>query len=259
MSGSKLCGVLLDLGGVIYVGDKPLPGALAAVERLRKAGIPVRFVTNTTRSSRKSLLSQLAQIGLHAAEAELLTPSQMARTVLINQALTPYLLIHPGLEEDFADLPGGSRPAVVVGDAADGFTYSALNSAYRKLEEGAAFLALAANRNFKDKDGKLSLDAGPFVKALEYAAERQATILGKPSPDFFALAVQSLGGNPADIVMIGDDAEADIGGAAASGLKAILVKTGKYRPGQEALFNSPAVHVAEDVAEAVNWLLCGGF
>jgi HAD superfamily hydrolase (TIGR01458 family) len=250
-----LTGVLLDLGGVVYTGNRPLSGALDAISRLRHAGVPLCFVTNTTRTAHRGLLARLAQINIRAAPDELLTPAMMARRVLAERGLTPYLLIHPGLEEDFASLPPGGREAVVIGDAAGRFTYEALNAAYRKLEHGAEFLALAANRNFTGDDGELSLDAGPFVRALEYASRRTATVLGKPSPDFFALAVESMGADPAGAVMIGDDAEGDAGGALAAGLRGILVRTGKYRPGHESLLPAPPTHVADDLAAAVDWLL----
>ena len=124
--------------------------------------------------------------------------------------------------------------AVVVGDAAQGFTYAALNTAFRKLLDGAEFLALARNRSFKDDDGELSLDAGPFVAALEYACQRQAVLFGKPAADFFQAALASAGCDGKEAVMVGDDAEADVAGALAAGVgSALLVRTGKYRPGDE--------------------------
>jgi ribonucleotide monophosphatase NagD (HAD superfamily) len=164
MADIRVRGVLLDLGGVVYVGDTPLPGALDAVDRLRQAGLPLRFLTNTTRRSARRLRIDLAAIGLELAPDEVLTPAQLARAHLARHRLTPHLLVHANLEEEFAGLPPGGREAVVVGDAAERFSFRNLNAAYRKLEAGAEFLALAENRNFKDADGELSLDAGAFVR-----------------------------------------------------------------------------------------------
>ena len=157
--------------------------------------------------------------------------------------------------EDFADLPSDRAEAVVVGDAGEYFTYDLLNRAYRKLTEGAALLALAKNRNFKDSDGELSLDAGPFVAALEFASNRNAVLFGKPSSDFFGAAVEDLGCRASNVVMVGDDAEADVEGAISSGLKGILVRTGKYRPGDESKLGSGSDHVAENLNEAAQWIL----
>jgi hypothetical protein len=69
----------------------------------------------------------------------------------------------------------------------------------------APFLALAKNRNFLDRDGELSLDAGPVVEGLEYASGRTAAVLGKPAPMFFKTAVDALGCPLENAVMIGDE------------------------------------------------------
>lgn len=248
-------GVLLDLGGVVYVGATPLPGAVAAVGRLQRSGLALRYITNTTRTPRRGMLDKLARLGIEADADELFMPAIAARRYLTRHRLRAVLLVHPALEEDFAGLTAAADAAVVIGDAAEGFTYEALNRAFRALMGGAAFVALARNRSFQDADHRLSLDAGPFVAALEYATGRQATLLGKPSPDFVRAAVDSLGCDPAETVMIGDDVESDIGGAMAVGLLGVLVRTGKYRPGDEARIDPPPSAVVADLPEAVDWIL----
>jgi HAD superfamily hydrolase (TIGR01458 family) len=248
--------VLLDLAGVVYQGEQPLPGAVDAVTRLRQAGLRSRFLTNTTRMPRRALLSRLDDMGIAIADEELFTPAQAARAWLLTRQLSPHLLIHPALIEDFAGLPASQAEAVVVGDAAQGFTYDALNAAFRKLVSGAEFLALARNRSFKDEDGKLSLDTGAFVAALEYATQREAVVLGKPAPDFFAAALASIGCDAKDAVMVGDDAEADVAGALAAGIgSALLVQTGKYRPGDEARIDPRPSETVDDLAAAVGWIM----
>jgi ribonucleotide monophosphatase NagD (HAD superfamily) len=109
---------------------------------------------------------------------------QLVLIYLLAHGLEPHLLVHPRLEPEFDGLPTGGPMAVVVGDAGDAFTYGALNDAFRRLVDGAEFLALARNRMFTEPDGP-SLDAGPFVVALEYACTRSARLLGKPAPAFF--------------------------------------------------------------------------
>ena len=228
--------VLLDIEGVICVGEDALPGSLDAIRRLRDLGVPHKFITNTTRRPRRQIVEDLARLGVDAASEDVFTPSIAARDLLAAQKLSPLLIVHPNLREDFAGLPDradGRFDAVVVGDAGIFFTYDLLNRAYRILIEGAAFFALAKNRNFLDRDGQLSLDTGAFVAALEYGSGRTASVVGKPAPAFFRLAIESMGVAAQDVAMIGDDAEADVGGAMAAGLIEILVRTGKYRPGQE--------------------------
>lgn len=250
-----LRGVLLDLGGVVYVGEAPLPGAVEAVDRLRASGLGVRFLTNTTRRPLSGMLQRLANLGLRAEPEELFMPAIAARQVLQRRGLRPHLLVHPALEEDFASLAGDRGTALVVGDAGERFTYAALNEAFRALVDGAAFLALARNRSFQDADGRLSLDAGPFVVGLEYALGREATVLGKPSADFFRAALDSLGCRPEQAVMVGDDVEADVGGALAAGIAGLLVRQGKYRNGDESRIEPPPTAVCDDLPAAVDWIV----
>ena len=248
--------VLLDLLGVVYDGDTSIAGAAAAIERLRDAGLPLRFVSNTTRSPRKAIIAQLAALGVKVADEELLTPARAAVEWLRRHDCQPHLLVHPDLEIEFSGLEGGGRRAVVVGDAGEAFDHASLNRAFRELVAGADFVALAVNRSFKDADGLLSLDTGAFVAALEFASGRRPVVLGKPSPDFFLSALADLNCPASDAVMVGDDAESDVAGALSTGLgAALLVRTGKYRPGDETRFDPAPTALVDDLAAAIDWIL----
>jgi HAD superfamily hydrolase (TIGR01458 family) len=251
-----IAGILLDLSGVIYVGSKPLPGALDAMARLRDMALPIRFLTNTTRTPKQRILQNLRDMGLPCDEDELFTPARAAGDWLTLHKRSPHLLIHPDLAEDFDDLPSHDRTAVVIGDAGEAFTYQTLNAAFRQLTTGSELIALAGNRTFLDKDGKLSLDAGAFVAALEYGTQMTAKVLGKPSPDFFQAALSSMGCVAQNAVMIGDDAEADVSGAILAGIGVgLLVKTGKYTAGAEGKVDPPPSDTVDDFEAAVDWIM----
>lgn len=248
--------VLLDLAGVVYDGDTPIPGAVAAIGRLRAEGLPIRFVSNTTRSPHRAIVAQLASLGVSVERDELFTPARAAVDWLAREGCVPHLLVHPDLVPEFAGNKVGDRRAVVVGDAAEAFTYAAMNGAFRQLIDGAEFLALALNRTFEDADGGLSLDAGAFVAALEFAAGKQATVLGKPARDFFHAALAGLQCAPGQAVMVGDDAESDVAGALRAGIgSALLVRTGKYRAGDESRHAPHPSAAVDDLAAAVDWIL----
>ena len=248
--------VLLDLLGVVYDADTPIAGAVAAVERLRQAGMPLRFVSNTTRTPRSAIITQLAAMGIRVADEELLTPARAAVEWLRRHGRRPHLLVHPDLEAEFSGLEGESGRAVVVGDAGEAFDHASLNRAFRELVVGADFVALATNRTFKDADGLLSLDAGAFVAALEFASGRSPVVLGKPSPDFFLSALAGMNCPATDAVMVGDDAESDVAGALRAGLgAALLVRTGKYRPNDETRFDPAPTALVDDLAAAIDWIL----
>ena len=242
--------VLFDLSGVLYVGDAAVPGAVEALQRLAGAGIPACFVTNVSQQPRTALLHKLQSLGLPVSGDSLLTAPDAARAYLQRHSLTPYPLVHPDLVPEFADLADGPADAVLLGDAGDAFTHARLNHAFRLLMDGAPLLAMGNNRYFRDAHG-LALDIGPYVAALEYAADTQAVLLGKPAPAFFAAALERLGVDAADAVMIGDDAVADVEGALRAGIRSVLVRTGKYRPGDEQRIALPGAVVCVDVAEAV--------
>jgi HAD superfamily hydrolase (TIGR01458 family) len=250
-------GLLIDLDGVVYQRGAAIPGSLDAISRLRTLNLDFRFVTNTTRTPLRSILEQLAAIELNTERAHVFTPATAARAYVRDHGLDPYLLISSALKEDFAGLQSGAKRAVIVADAYDEFTYHNLNMAFRLIEKGAEFLALAKNRSFRDSDGELSLDAGAFAACLEYAANRQAHVLGKPSRNFFHLAVRDMGLEPWDAVMIGDDAEFDVSAAIKAGLQGILVRTGKYKPGAENGLEPKPTLIANDLAEAIELIAAG--
>jgi HAD superfamily hydrolase (TIGR01458 family) len=223
--------LLLDLSGVVYVQDEAVPGAAEALARLREAGVPIRLVTNTTMRPRRAILERLDRLGIEADPSELLTPATLARRRCQDAGYDSVaLVVLDDLREDLEGLDESGDPvdAVIVGDLGDRWDYAVLNRAFRRLEGGAQLIALQKNRYWETAEG-LSLDAGPFVAALEYATGREAEVVGKPSPAFFELALSDLGVAASAAAMVGDDVEADAGGALEAGIRAVLVRTGKYR------------------------------
>jgi HAD superfamily hydrolase (TIGR01458 family) len=165
------------------------------------------------------------------SSAELVTPARLAvehcRRAGLRRVL---LLMRDDVKQDLAGLDEVDRgaDAVIVGDLGEAFAYPVLNRAFRELLDGAVLVALQKNRYWRTPDG-LSLDVGPFVVALEYASGRDAVVVGKPAPAFFATVLAELGTGPDTTVMVGDDIESDVGGAQRAGLAGVLVRTGKYR------------------------------
>ena len=245
-------GVLIDLDGVVHQRGAAIPGSIEAISRLRQLNLDFRFITNTTRLPLRMVAGELEKAVGVADRSHVFTPAVAARAYIEDHHLDPYFLTSTALREDFANLKSGSRRAVVLADAYNEFSYANLNEAFRLIEEGAEFLALAKNRSFRDADGQLSLDAGGFVACLEYASNRKAHVLGKPSPDFFRLAVTHMGLAPANTVMIGDDAEFDVSAAIKAGLHGILVRTGKYKPGAEDGVAPKPDAVVQNLLEAVD-------
>lgn len=247
----SLRALLLDLDGTVYVGDALVPGAAGAVAWLRARGLAFRFTTNTTRLPRRALAERLGRLGLQVAPEEILTAPVAAAAWLTEQGIRRVALYLPAatFEEFAAFAHDDDHPeALVVGDLGAGWTYDALNRAFRWLLAGARLVAIQKNRYWR-VGGELVLDAGPFVAALEYAANSSAVLVGKPAPAFFAAAVRSLGVPPAEVAVIGDDMETDVAGAHRAGCQGVLVRTGKYRPGDERRGERPPEAVIDSIAE----------
>ena len=199
--------------------------------RLKTSGLALRYVTNTTRKPRSAVYERLTSLGFDVEEDDILTPARVAARWVRDRTCFP--LVDEALLEDLdnVSLADETPDYVLVGDLGEGFTYGRLNEAFRMLMDGTELLALQRNR-YWSTGGELSLDAGPFVAALEYASGKTATVVGKPEQSFFRLALESLELESAEVAMVGDDPESDVAGAQAAGLYGIQVKTGKYRSGK---------------------------
>jgi HAD superfamily hydrolase (TIGR01458 family) len=230
-----MAAILLDVDGVLHVSGEPIPGAADAVRRLRANGHRLRFVTNTTIRSRVQLAELLRSQGIEVEDEEVQTAASAAVGLLRGKrvlALTMHALVHDleGLE-----LVGEGADAVLIGGADETpetnlvFSYMNLARAFAELELGAELYCLHRNRWWQTKRGPL-LDSGAFVAGLEYAAQTEAIVLGKPTAAYFAAACDALDADPERTWMVGDDLESDIAGAQGIGMRSVLVRTGKFRP-----------------------------
>lgn len=228
-------GVLFDLDGVLYNGENPIPGAAGAVERVRRSGVATLFVTNTTSRPRGALVEKLAKFGVRAAHEDILTPPVAAAAWIRSRGDGAAALFVPdGTRAEFAGLEASDDEAlgyVVIGDLGTAWDYGQLNKAFRLLHghPERRLVALGLTRFWQSSDGA-NLDVVPFVAALECATGCTATVMGKPSKEFFLQAAARLGLPRGEVLMIGDDLRVDVLGARRAGLRSALVRTGKFRP-----------------------------
>ena len=192
-------------------------------------------------------------MGFDIRPGEVQTAVLATRKLIEMRGLKPHYLVHPDIVEEIG--PSHPTPDVVVlGDAGPFFTYEALNVVFRLVMQGLPLLAMARNRYFMEADG-LSLDMGAYVTGLEYSAGVKAEIVGKPALPFFEAALAGLGVAAEQAVMIGDDLADDIGGAHAAGIPGVLVRTGKFRRGDDQHVQIRPTVVVDDFAAAVDALL----
>lgn len=256
--------LLLDLDGTLYTDAGPIPGAVEAIATLRRRGIPFRFVTNTTRRSRRGLVERLRGYGFEVDPAEVFT-SVMAGVRLLREwnvrRVAPF--VAQDTLEDLAEfeLVGGTavgaaasaaRPAaVVIGDLGEQWTPALLNQAFRYVLDGALLIALQKDRYWLGKTG-LELDAGPYVAAIEYATGQQVIVCGKPEAAFYHAALPASAASAAPpAAMVGDDLWADVAGAQRAGLQGWLVRTGKFLQDVVAQSGVKPDRVLDSIADVV--------
>ncbi|HEY8967311.1 MAG TPA: HAD-IIA family hydrolase [Candidatus Methylacidiphilales bacterium] len=224
--------LLCDIEGTLVFKGQPIPGAAAALAALRSRNVPLRFLTNITRRLPDAIAADLQRAGIDAAPGEIETATTAAAAFLrARPGKSAALFVPEAVLPAFAGIPRDEEAPdyVVIGDLGEGFTFDVLNHAYLLLDNGAALIALHKGLYWFDGPRK-QIDSGFFVAGLEAASGRAATLIGKPSPHFFAAALERLGAKPEETAVVGDDLVADIGGAAGSGLRSILVETGKFDP-----------------------------
>ncbi|MCL7926608.1 MAG: HAD-IIA family hydrolase [marine benthic group bacterium] len=247
----QIRGLLIDLDGTVYEGSALVPGVAAAIEWLRDSGMPFLFTTNTSRKSRVDVVSDLTRMGLPVSAEEILTAPVAAAAWLRSRGTgSVQLLVSESTYADFEGIVVTDRDpeVVLVGDLGSGFTFELLNSAFRSLRAGAELIAIHRNRFWLPETGP-TLDAGPFVAALEYASGRPATLIGKPAPAFFEMAAGLLDQKVDRLAVIGDDLESDIRGGRDAGLTTIQVRTGKFD--ESMTRSSPAGRAPHVVVESV--------
>ena len=223
-------GFLIDIQGVLLQDSEAIEGAISSIQLLQENNIPFRLLTNTTSRPLSSILQNLHEAGFNINENEIISAPIAGKIWLQKQNIKKvFLVMEEEVKADFKDFEQDeiNPDVILIGDIGASWNYDLLNNLFGKIINGCKLVALHKGKFWK-KSGKIQLDIGAFVAALEYATGRKAEIIGKPSLDFFKNAADDMKLELEDLTMIGDDIDSDIGGAQQHGIKGVLVKTGKY-------------------------------
>lgn len=254
--------VLLDISGTLIIGKTATPNAIQALQRLRDSGIRVRFVTNSSKVSDHHLYKRLRGLGFVLDQSEIFTSLNAAKQLIQHRNYRPLLLLEDEALEQFKEVDQQPpHTAVMVGLAPSKLDYAHMNQAFNAIvDDGAELVAIHKARYFaSSSDGQLSMGPGGFVAALEYAADTKAQLVGKPMRAFYELALRDLGllDSPQSVAMVGDDVLDDLGGGAQElGLARYLVRTGKYRKGDEDKADIKLNGVFDTFADVTEHLIC---
>ena len=219
---------LLDLDGVVYLGDQPLSGAVQALQRLRDMGKILRFLTNDPRPTREQLAERLKAMGIVIQKKELITSGWTTATFLRQEGIrSAYIVGSPGLHSELREagiqIEAQEMPEVVVIGCDEDVSYQHIWQAVRFLEQGARFIATNADGCFPTPTGPAPA-TGAIVEAIRAASGKHPLIIGKPFPVMFTNALQGLSAD-LRVVMLGDSPTTDILGAHQAGINAILISS----------------------------------
>lgn len=225
---------LIDLDGTLYFKNEPFPGAIQTVRYLREKGYQIRFLTNVTAKTPKMLYEEMRALGFDVLEREIFNASYACLLYLRSQPRARcHFMVDDFVRSFFNEIPtdNESPDFVVLGDYGEKFDFHSLNRAFQLLMDGAELIALQKSPYWVSPE-EIRLDCGAFAALLEYASNKTAKVMGKPSELFFEIALDSLQLSPSEVIMVGDDITTDILGAERMGMRSVLVRTGKYQSNQ---------------------------
>ncbi|WP_263791294.1 HAD-IIA family hydrolase [Salinibacter sp.] len=224
--------LLLDLDGVVYVGDRLLPGARRALRRLRERGTTLRFLTNDPRPTRNDVVDRLDGLGVEAAAHEVVTCGWTTAVYLReNEVESAYVVGSDGLRRELdragvRPTNGDEAEAVVVG-CDEEIAYPHLKRAARLIHDGAHFVATNEDPTFPTPEGPAPA-TGTIVAAVRAASGKTPHVVGKPHPAMFEAALNDR--DPSAAVMVGDRLDTDIRGARRMGMSALFLRREDERP-----------------------------
>lgn len=248
LAGKRL--FLFDLDGVFYKGKESRKkiGGTAAVEALRRRGKKLFVLTNNSTDTAATVHSRLAEFGIPIRRDEVLTATLLTAEYLHEKhgRVSYYLVGEEGLDEEMKRqghrrVRGEEADFVVVG-LDRRVTYDKLDHAARVARNGARIVATHESRLYMYKSGP-AMATGPLVRAIEYGSKKRAVVIGKPSTLMFEIALGRARCRAGEAVMVGDQVDTDIAGAAAAGVDSILVTSGidSEAPGYHLLAKLPNV------------------
>ncbi|MDD3411952.1 MAG: HAD-IIA family hydrolase [Eubacteriales bacterium] len=223
-------GFLCDMDGVIYHGDRLLPGAARFVDFLKAEGKRFLFLTNSSERAPRELQQKLARLGIEVDESHFYTSALSTAAFLSSQCPggSAYVIGEPGLVGALYDagftMNEVSPDYVVLGETR--------NYSYDRIERAAALVRAGAKLIGTNPDltGPVEHGVAPACRALmapiELASGRRAYYVGKPNPLMMRSGLRLLGVDAGDAAIIGDRMDTDIVAGVESGIDTVLVLSG---------------------------------
>ena len=240
MNFSTISAVVMDMDGVLWRGDIPLPGMVEMFQWLAESQIPFALATNNSGKTLADYVEKFRRLGVKTVEEHNIVTSAVTTATYMQSrypAGTPVFVAGmPGLSRTMEDAgfdTSDEEPAQVVVAGIDfGITYEKLKKATLYIRNhGADFIGTNPDITFPTPEGEAP-GAGTIIGAIEIASRKEAVIMGKPNLPMFETALEIAGTPPENTLMIGDRLSTDIEGGKNAGMKTALVFSGVTTPGE---------------------------
>ena len=256
--------LILDMDGVLWHGDTPMPGLAEFFARLRQLNIGFVLATNNAAKTPGQYAAKLARFGVEAPESAILTSSEATAEFLrgeYDEGTAVFVVGGTGLKEavekrgfrrlSVVDVMAGETAAIVTVGFYREATFPDFAAGTVCINKGARFIGTNPDPTFPSEYGPLP-GAGAFLALIETATGVTPTVIGKPGPLIFQDAMRRLGGTPQNTAMVGDRLSTDIAGGIAAGIPTILVLSGITSHEDLADSDIQPDYVFADITELVN-------
>ena len=222
--------ILIDLDGVLRLGDKPASDIKLFLDFIKKSKIPSCILCNSSLYTSEHIYKYFENHSIKI-EIPIITAIDAAHAYIKDRFTKVAIYTSENVISKFANFLEYENPeAVLVGDIGNVWNYKLMQTIFEYLDNGAELIAVHKNRYWQNPSQGIQLDAGPFIHGIEYASGVSATLIGKPSPLYFNSALKEIGIQPNELfIMLGDDLESDMSGSKELNAKTILLLTGKTK------------------------------
>jgi 4-nitrophenyl phosphatase len=228
---TKITHLIIDMDGVLYLGDKPMPRLVDFFNFLRQHSIEFILATNNSTRTSQEYVDKLAGMGVNVSPDEILVSGQATARFLAHyypQGTRVHVFGMPSLKQAMTDqgfVLADDSVELVVASMDRSLTYEKLAQATILIRSGARFFATNLDPTYPSERGLLP-GTGSIILALEAASGVKPTVIGKPEPILFQLALEQMNADHETTAVIGDRVDTDILGGKRAGLKTICVLSG---------------------------------
>ncbi len=225
--------VVMDMDGVLYRGDAPLPGVIETLNALQARGVKVAYLTNNATRHREALVAKMVHLGMPCRLEQMWGSAYITARYLAEKAPDARIFIvgTSGLARELQEagltvVPTHEDATHVVAGLDWGLTYDKLRSAHYAICNGATFIATNLDAALPDSLTTTSPGGGAVMAFLRTSTAVEPLLMGKPQTLGICQIAASWGAEPHDIAAVGDRLDTDMASARAFGCLAILVLTG---------------------------------